>query len=106
MADRDITITGGTISGGIAIGVGAMATGAGGDLGIDAADVPGIAARLRALLPKVPAAVRDEIEDRLVGIEAEAAKRAPDTVRVQRLLRAIKTIGQGVVASLIANAMS
>jgi len=105
MSDEKPVFTIGTMTGGIAIGARAQATGAGGAIH-NAADLATLLAAIRPHLATLPPDRRSAVEDMLTGVEREARMPQPDRGKIRNGLQSVRAVCEGIVGSLIATYIS
>lgn len=94
----------GSMSGGIALGTGSQATGAGGSIhGNTDGGLAALLASIRPLMEALPADRRTQAETVVAVIEEEKDRQSPDGSRIKTLLATLRSICEGTIGSIIAD---
>jgi hypothetical protein len=105
MSKDGFNITGSNITGGIAIGTGAQATGGGAITNGNAVDLPKLLALIHARTDALAEPQRAQVQERLRALDLEAISTNPDKGKIRALLQSVKSIAEGTIGSLIASAI-
>jgi hypothetical protein len=114
MSEFKITAHVGSISGGVAMGDKAQATGVGGNIvttnvttpEINLADLQTLMLQVRGNLAGLPADMRPRVEEAMGMIEAESGEPKPNHSKIRAFLTSLKSICEDSADNLIASGMS